>query len=253
MLFELVVLGMRKKKGKEFYVNAQYFNIRYGQLAKVPGKLQHDFKNEKDKKIPAFPAAYQIGGTCCFCITKKPGDKSLHDTAIHDYFYNVFTTLPYSPSTADHFHCGDDWELQQVANQSFFQAVTNTIADYGITWNPTVQPFDELECVTELVKAFAINKLLQTLLDPLEKSDMPPAGKNFAIQSARSGLATAIDTASAGWAPLAEVAKKLNVAAAKMLKDGAEKIVEQLKPLIAKVVGLIKEKMKKKSRRKTRR
>jgi len=239
-----------EKKGKEFYVNGQYFNIRYGQLAKVPNKLRNDFKNDKDKKIMAFPAPYQIGGTCCFCITKKPGDKAQHDSAMHDYFYNVFQTLPYSKSVADHFHCGDDWEIQQTANQSFYQAVTNTIADYGITWNPTVDPFDELEAVTELLKAFAINKLLQNLIDPVEKSDLPPALKNSAIQSARSGLATAIDTASQGWAPVAEGARKVNIAAAKLLKESAEKIVEQLKPLIAKVVGLIKEKMKKKAEEK---
>jgi len=246
MLFELAMLEMRRK-GKEFYVNAQFFNIRYGQLAKTPGKLQHDFKNEKDKKIPAFPAAYEIGGTCCICMTKKPGDKAQHDKAMHDYFYNVFQTLPYSPSTADLFRCGDDWEIQQIAAQSFYQAVQQTISDYDIVWTPTVPPFDEMEAVTELLKAFAIAKLLQKVLDPVERSDLPPAIKNRTLDGARSSLATAIDSASKGWAPLAEGAKKANTAAAKVLKDGAEEIVEKLKPLIAKVVGLIKEKMKKKA------
>jgi len=43
-----------EKKGKEFYVNGQYFNIRYGQLAKVPNKLRNDFKNDKDKRLWLF-------------------------------------------------------------------------------------------------------------------------------------------------------------------------------------------------------
>jgi len=40
------------KDGKEFYVNAQYFAVRYDQLAKVPGYVK---KDHKDAKVPDFP------------------------------------------------------------------------------------------------------------------------------------------------------------------------------------------------------
>jgi len=234
-------------KKKEFYVNAQYFNIRYNQLAKVPGKIVTDFKGAQ---LGAFPAPYQIGGTCCFCITKKPGDKPVHDKAMHDFFENVFKTVGYSKHTADHFRVGDEWEIQQIAKKVFLQAIVDTIADYEIPWSYEIPPFDETEAVTELLKAVAIKKLLPKLTDPVESSSLPPIAKNSAINSARNGLATAVETASKGWEPLGIVAGKAGEAATKALKEAAEKIVESLKPLIAKVVATIKEKMKKKAEEK---
>jgi len=235
------------EKEKEFYVNGQYFNVRYGQLAKVPGLITKDFK---DQKLPAFPAPYQIGGVCCFCIAKKPGDKSAHDQAMHDYFLNLFKTVPYSKSTAHHFRVGDDWEIQQIAKVVFFSAITDTIADYEIPWSYEVPPFDELEAVTELLKAVAVKKILPKIIDPLESAGLPPIVRNRLVTTAQNGIVTAVETAAKGWGPLGVVANKAGEAATKALKEAAEKIVEALKPLIAKVVELIKEKMKKKAEEK---
>jgi len=234
------------EKEKEFYVNAQYFDIKYNHLSCVPALIHKDFK---DQKLPAFPPAYKIGGTCCFCIEQKAGDKPAHDKLMSDYFETSYKTVPYSKHTADHFRCGDEWEIQQIAKQTFFDAITNTIADYDVIWSPETPPFDETEAVTELCKAVAIKKLLPKVLGPVEKIDNPTI-RHQLLKTARNGVATAIDTASAGWAPLSVAAGKAGEAATKALKEAAEKIVEALKPLIAKIVEVVKEKMKKKSRRK---
>jgi hypothetical protein len=236
------------EKEKEFYVNAQFFNIRYRHLAVVPDKLKKDFK---DAKVPAFPAPYQIGGTCCFCITKQPGDKRAHDEAMHVYFGDIFKAVGYSKQVADHFRVGDNWEIQQTAKQIFFDALTNTVADQGIdNWNPEIEPFNEVEAITEFLKAYAIGKILPKITDPIEAEGLPPIVKNRAIEAARSGLATAIEGASGAWEPLQGVATKAGEAATKHMKEAAEKIVESLKPVIAKVVGIVKEKMKKKAEEK---
>jgi hypothetical protein len=169
---------------------------------------------------------------------------------MHDWFENQFKSVGYSKTTADHFRVGDEWEIQQIAKKVFIQAVVDTIADYEIPWTYEIPPFDELEAVTELLKAVAVKKLLQKLLDPLESAGLPAIAKNAAVNNARNGLVTAIENASKAWEPLSIAAGKAGEAATKALKEAAEKIVEALKPLIAKVVATIKEKMKKKAEEK---
>jgi len=234
------------EKEKQFYVNAQYFDIKYNQLSCVPALIHKDFK---DQKLTAFPPSYQIGGPCCFCLEKKAGDKPAHDKAMSDWFKTSYETVPYSKHTADHFRCGDEWEIQQTAKQIFFDAVTNTIADYDCVWNPEIPPFDEVDAVAELCKAVAIKKLLPKVLGPVEKIENPTI-RHTLLRTARSGVATAIDTAAGGWAPLGAAATKAGEAATKALKEAAEKIVEALKPLIAKIVGVVKEKNEKKKEKK---
>jgi len=237
-----------EEKDKQFYVNAQFFKVRYNQLHKVPDKVKKDFK---DAVVPAFPAPYEMGGTCCFCITKKAGDKAAHDKAMRDYFSGLFQSTGYSPQVADHFRVGDNWETQQTAQAVFFQAITNAIADEGIdVWNPIVPPFDETEAITEFLKAYAIKKILPKMLEPLEQQEMPAVVKNRAIHAARSGVATAVEAASKAWEPLGVAARKAGEKATDKLKEAADKIVTELKPLIGKVVAIVKEKMKKKAEEK---
>jgi len=234
------------EKDKQFYVNAQYFDIKYNHLSCVPALIHKDFK---DQKLPAFPPAYQIGGPCCFCLEKKAGDKPAHDKEISDWFKTVYETVPYSKHEAHHFRCGDEWEIQQATKQTFFDAITATIADYDIIWTPEIPPFDEAEAVAELCKAVAIKKLLPKVLGPVEKIENPTI-RHSLLRTARSGVATAIDTAAGTWGPLSAAASKAGEAATKALKEAAEKIVEALKPLIAKIVGIVKEKMAKKAEEK---
>jgi len=228
-------------------VNAQYFAIRYDQLAKVPGFIRQD---HKDAKVPAFPARYEMGGTCCFCITKQPGDINTHTQLMFNYFNELFKTVPTSKHVADHFRVGDEWENQQKAKTIFFGAIAATAADLGVEWSPDIDPFDELEAVTELLKSFVINQILSTVTDPIEKSELPAIAKNAALATARNGVANAVDVAAKAWEPLQVAAAKAGEVATKKMTESAEKIVEQLKPLIAKAVGVIKEKMAKKAEEK---
>jgi len=104
-----------------------------------------------------------------------------------------------------------------------------------------------LEAVTELLKSFVVNKVLSTVTDPIEQSELPAIAKNAALNAARSGVANAIDVAAKGWEPLQVAATKAGELATKKMQEGAEKVVEMLKPLIAKAVGVIKEQMAKKA------
>jgi len=235
------------KEGKEFYVNAQYFAVRYEQIAKVPGLIR---KDHKDAKVPEFPPRYQMGGTCCFCISRAAGDIGAHTQQMFNYFDNIFKTVPSSKSVADHFRVGDEWEVQQIAKAVFFSAIAGTAADLGIEYSPDIDPFDELEAVTELLKSFTVAKILSTVTDPIERSELPAIAKNAALATARNGVANAIEVAAKGWAPLQVMATKAGEVATKKMQEGAEKIVDAIKPLIAKAVGLIKEKMAKKAEEK---
>jgi hypothetical protein len=235
------------KDGKEFYVNAQYFPVRYNQIAKVPDYIK---KDHKDAKVPDFPPPYQMGGTCCFCITKAPGDIAEHTAIMFNYFEGLFKTLPLSKKVADHFRVGDEWEIQQTAKVIFFSAIQQTVADLECEWSPDIDPFDELEAVVELLKVYTVKKVLQTVLDPIEKSEMPAIAKNAALDVARSGVVTAIETAAKGWEPLQVAAAKAGELATKKMQEGAEKVVEMIKPLVEKAVKLIKEKMDEKAKEK---
>jgi len=200
--------------------------------------------------VPAFPARYEMGGTCCFCITKQPGDLAAHTQLMFNYFDELFKKLPTSKHVAKHFRVSDEWENEQAAKAIFFGAIAATAADLGVEWNPDIDPFDELEAVTELLKSYVIGQILSTVTDPIEKSDLPNVGKNAALRAARNGVANAVEVAAQAWGPLQEVASKAGEVATKKMTESAEKIVEQLKPLIAKAVGVIKEKMAKKAEEK---
>lgn len=235
------------KDGKEFYVNAQYFPIRYNQLAKVPDFIK---KDHKDAKVDEFPAPYQMGGTCCFCITKQAGDIVEHTQTMFNYFDNLMKTTPSSKRVADHFRVGDEWEIQQTAKVVFFSAIQQTAADLECEWAPDIDPFDELEAVVELLKTYCVKKLLQAVLEPIEKQEIPAAAKNIALDTARSSVVTAIETASKAWEPLQVAAAKAGELATKKMQENAEKVVDMFKPLIEKAVKVIKTKMDEKAKEK---
>jgi hypothetical protein len=232
------------KDGKDFYVNAQYFPCRYNQIQKVPDYVK---KDHKDAKVPDFPDSYQMGGTCCFCITKTPGDITEHTQLMFNYFDSLFKTVPTSKRVADHFRVGDEWEIQQTAKTIFFSAIAQTASDLGAEWSPDIDPFDEVEAVTELLKSYVVGTVLQTVLDPIEKSEMPAIAKNAALGVARGGVSTAIETAAKGWEPLQVAAAKAGEIATKKMQENAEKVVDMFKPLIEKAVALIKTKMEAKA------
>lgn len=235
------------KEGKEFYVNAQYFPVRYEQLVKVPDLIK---KDQKEAKVPAFPARYVMGGTCCFCITKAPGDMNVHKQAMFSFFDGVFKGLPTSKCVADHFRVGDNWEIQQTAKQVFFNALLGVCDEMELEWAPDIDPFDEIEAIAELLKAYTVSKLMPTLEEPINALSVPPVAKNGLLNQVRSGVGGAIETAAKGWSPLQSVAAKAGEKATEKMKEGAEKVVEAIKPFIAKAVALVQEQMKKKAEEK---
>jgi hypothetical protein len=232
------------KDGKDFYVNAQYFQCRYNILSKVPDLVK---KDHKDAKVAEFPERYEMGGVCCFCRNKPAGDITEHTQIMFNYFDNLFKTVPTSMSVARYFYVGDEWELQQTARGIFMSAMAGTASDLGCEWSPDIDPFNYSEAIVELLKSYCVGKVLQTVLDPIEKSEMPAMAKNIALDTARSGVVTAIETAAKAWEPAELAAQKAGEIATKKMQENAEKVVDMFKPLIEKAVGLIKTKMEEKA------
>jgi len=164
---------------------------------------------------------------------------------VQEYFGGLFKACEYSSNVADQFRVGDNWKAQQRSKKIFFAAFVQTLAGEGLKqyYQPEIPPFDELEAVIELLNILAINKLLAPILEPIEKQEMPAAVKNQTLNSARNAVVTAIEKGAQAWAPLQVAAAKAGEIATKAVSDSADKFVNMLKDLIAKVVNLIKEKM----------
>jgi hypothetical protein len=228
---------------RHFYVNAQHFKIRYRQLAIAPEKVKLD---HKEAKLAPLPPPYKFGGTCCFCIVQKPGDLKAHTVEVKQYFKTLHNA-PFSDGLASHFRVGPSWKEQQAAKQVFFAALASVEKAEGLpTGSPSLEPFDESEAVLDLLRHYAVEKLLSEILDPIEAQDVPAMVKKNLKDAVLGALETAIETAGKGWEPAQVAANKAGAVVTKKCQEGADKIVELLKPVLAKVVGIIQEKLSKK-------
>jgi hypothetical protein len=231
-----------EKKEKRFYVNAQHYRLRYEVLRRGPEKAN---KDHKDLKAPAFPPPYAFGGTCCFCIQQAAGDPHAHLKAVQDYYKTLFERVPgYSPSLADYFLIGDDYEAQQAARQVLMEAIRNSLADMGMSGpRRYIEPFTETEMITEVLQAFAEKEILPKVY---EKIPGESGAAIFARNQARNLVLSAVETAAKPWDSVADKAREASVGITKKVQESAGKIADLLKEPLAKIVALVQEKMKEK-------
>jgi hypothetical protein len=235
----------KEKPQKKFYVNAQHYRLRYEVLARAPEKANQD---HKDLKAPPFVPRYEFGGTCCFCITKAAGDPAAHLKAVQDYYKNLFDRVPgYSPSLADWFRIGDDYEAQQAARTILLETISNTLADLGVSApRRQIEPFTETEMIAEVLQAFAEKDIL-----PKVYAGIP--GENqaaiFARNQARNLVLSAVEAAAKPWDSVADKAREASVGITKKVQESAGKIADLLKEPLAKIVGMVQEKMKEKEQK----
>jgi hypothetical protein len=230
------------KKEKRFYVNAQHYRLRYEVLARAPEKANQD---HKDLKAPAFVPPYEFGGTCCFCIKKAAGDPNAHLKAVQDYYRALFEKVPgYSPSLADFFRIGDDYEAQLAAKEVLMETIRNTLADLGISEvRHSIEPFTETEMVVEMLQAFADKEILPKVYAEIPGDN---AGAIFARNTARNLVLSAVESAAKPWDSVADKAREASVGITKKVQESAAKIADLLKEPLAKIVAMVQEKMKEK-------
>jgi hypothetical protein len=233
------------KKEKKFYVNAQHYRLRYEVLARAPEKANQD---HKDLKAPAFVPPYEFGGTCCFCIKKAAGDPHAHLKAVQDYYKTLFDRVPgYSPSLADFFRIGDDYEAQQAAREVLMETIRNTLSDYGIAEvRHYIDPFTETEMVIEMLQAFADKEILPQVYAAIPGDN---GAAIFARNQARNLVLSAVESAAKPWDSVADKAREASVGITKKVQESAGKIADLLKEPLAKIVAMVQEKMKEKEQK----
>jgi hypothetical protein len=226
------------EKERKFYCNANQYHVRYPVLRRAPELALKDFK---DFKAPAFPAPYDFGGTCCFCISKASGDIHAHRQQMHDYFSELFNHIPgYSEKLASHFKVGGNYKAAQATYAVLLDAVAGATEELGLTSVRTeVDPFTMKELVVEFLQSYANTKLSE--IDAAIPGDnaVSIAGRN----AAHNLVLSAIESAASPFDTVMEKAQQGAEKVTEKLQEKAGEIVESLKPVIARVVGLIKEKM----------
>jgi hypothetical protein len=237
MVYDTYVIRIGNKgeeKKLEFYVNAQHYQVKYPVLRRGTELVAKDFK---DFKVPAFPAQYEFGGTCCFCMTKQPGDKPAHLAAVQSYYTGLFDSLPgYSDKLATHFRVGNEFEAQQAARDVFVEAYKAALDELGVSVPSNgLTPYNEKEALSDLLQAVAERDFL-----PKMREAMPVAA---VYNGARNALLGAIDKAVEPFDAVMEKASEASTKVTKKVQDSAAAIVDELRPAIKRIVELIQSKM----------
>jgi len=164
---------------------------------------------------------------------------------VQDYYRSLFDKLPgYSPSLADHFRIGDDFEAQMVAREVFIETLRGTLAHYGITsMHHEIEPFTETEFVTDMLTTYARKELIDPALATITTEG--GAGE-WQKNQIRNLIITAVEKVAGSWDAVADKAREASVAATKKVQEGAGKFAEMLREPLAKIVAIVQEKMKEK-------
>jgi len=204
-------------------------------------KLKAEFK---ETKVGALPPDCLHGPYCC-CLERKP-DMVGTEHAMKTYLKNICKEHPTSKSLASYYYLGDDYELQQRQYAVFsaaFEATKAELVQGGLTG---LAPFNEGEALTQLLQAVA-------------KQDVVPEVRNHVMHLpgglcewrvyyyADMAVLGAIDSAMAvGWPKAQDAVSAGTKEVQKAIDAGAEKLVEQLKPVLKKILTLVQSKLSKK-------
>jgi len=242
--YTLQAIRVDKEKNGLFVLIKEH-GIRYGQWHNLRDRLTAADEH-KGVVVPAVPPELPLGTYCC-CLTHS-WDYN-HATNMKNWFTDVQSKVGMSSkSLANHFYMGDAWEQQQADKAIFLKAYSATAREYNINpypwWYNDLLPYDEGEGVSMLCAHVVVREFLPKLLAKI------PAGApgRRALENTAAGTLIAlvqplVDGAySKAGIPTVEAAKNgIN----KILDEGGQGLIDQIKPLLAKIFATIQEKMPK--------
>jgi len=239
-------VGTVKESGKFFALGKKY-ELSYGALEQMHSKIKKEMSGKKVENLP--PNAKH--GTYCFCLTYKT-DMDATKAAMKAYLAHLVKEFPESKSLPDFFYIGDDWVQQQRSFQVFHQAYAYTKKDTmkGDWLAPPIEPFNETEFVSVLLQAVARTEFLEELH---QKVPDAPVGRAKLLAVADRALLGALDTVvSTGWPPVQSTINKAQKEISTLVESGQQKLLEEIKPMLEKVVHMVQSKLKKKEEKEER-
>jgi len=229
------------KKGDFFALGSRY-EVRYNVLKDMHDKFKTEFKETKVGPLP--PDC--LHGSYCICLERKP-DMVGCEHNMKTYLHSLAKEHPTSKSIPSYYYLGDDYELQQRQFLVFQAAFAATKAELVKgAFSCDLEPFNEGEALTQLLQAVA-----RTEVVPEVRANvfLLPGGLCSwrAYYYADMAVLTAIDSAMAvGWPKAQEAVSAGTKQVQKLIDDGAEKLVNELKPVLKKILTLVQSKLNKK-------
>jgi hypothetical protein len=235
----------KDSNGKLFILGKQY-KVRYQQLktAIAKRKKEIDETKEKDAKpITDMPKEPIYGYVCC-CIEKHDSE-SENSSLMRNYMKEFVANHKHSEALATHFRLGKDWARQERSFAIFKLAYGSVKEQFqrkfgGSWWKEPLSPYDEGEAVTILLQNFAAREVTPKLYDLVP--NVPVFGWRLRYNMDLA-VDQAIEVAMAGWGPVQDGVNTAVAQVQKLIDEGAAKLVEQLKPLLAKVLAIVVDKL----------
>lgn len=233
------------KDGKFFALGKRY-QVGYNVLTQMWDALKAEIKADPAK----LPPDCKHGDYCC-CLKYKP-DMPGAERIMKEYFNGIVAKYPSSKAIPSFYNLGDNYVLQQRAFMIFSEAfnATRTAVTTGSWANDGLEPFNEGEAVNQLLRSVA-----RTEFAPQFRAMAPniPVAciQNYLWYGSDAACLGAVDTAvKAGWPPIQKGVDVAKVKVMEAIDKGAAALVDQLKPVIAKILAIVQEKLKKKSEEK---
>jgi len=237
-----VRVGKQKSDGK-FFVLGKSYRVRYGVLQRAVEKVRAELDANKDTttKKPADLPAEPIWGTVCCCIEKHDSE-SAASQAMASYMREFVKDHSKSKALADWFYLGDDYINQQKARAIFKKAYAATKVDVlkGNYFEEHLPPFNEGEAVTLLLQNVARYYVTPELMKLVPTVPCCQWRLYWGMDTA---VQQAIEVAMKAWDPVQDKVNEVVKVVQKMIDDGAEKLVGELKPLLEKILGVVQKAM----------
>lgn len=234
------------KDGK-FFALGKMYQVGYGILKDMWSAL----KKENDKNPPAALPPDCKHGNYCFCLKHK-NDMPGHESVMKEYFNSIVAKYPSSKAVPSFYYMGDNYEQQQRMYAIFTEAFNATKDEVmkGDWSGEGLSPFNEGEAVNQLLRAVARRDFVPKFraLSPNVPIECIQIQLWYAADSACLG---AVDGAvAAGWPPIQKGVDVAKGKVAEAIDKGAAMLVSKLKPVIAKILAIVQEKLKKKGEEK---
>jgi len=240
--YTLYCIRVGFNKGGHFFALGAKYEVRYNVLLDMWEKVKAEFK---DTKIGPLPHDC-LWGTQCFCLERK-SDLVGTEHAMKTYLQGLVKEHPTSKSLASYYYLGDDYVLQRrqyaVFSAAYAQTRKQIVKGIPLSGLPA---FNEGEALTQLLQEVARQDIVPDVRSHVLK--LPGGLCEWRFQRAADTIVlSAIDSAMAvGWPTAQDAVSAGTKAVQKAIDAGAQKLVEELKPVLKKILTLVQSKLAKK-------
>jgi len=244
--YTLYCVRIGTDKDGAFLCLGQKYIVAYKVLQLVHKEVKKEFP---EAVIPDLPPDC-LFGKYCLCLTRN-GDINATQNTMSAFLNNISKEFGTKSKTlSDTFYMGDKYEIQQKSKSIFDDAFANTRDEIvkGEYVND-IDPFDEGEAINQLLRSIARTEFLPKLRAKVP--NVPLCYDNMVMASDAALLAAIDTTMAAAWPPLQVVVNKGKEVVIDLITQGGEKLVEEMKVVLTKILEVVKSKLEKKEEKNT--